>query len=215
MTMWMSIGASLAAVLLGYMLGSVPSGWLVGKAHGIDVRHFGSGRTGGSNVFRSLGFGAAALTGLSDVLKGALAVWLARLIFGNELAAALAGAAAVVGHNWPVTLRFRGGAGGATAGAALCALSPTVGLVVIPIAVFMLFGVRYASLATLTAAIGGLAGLLVRYAIVGDQAGLVYAVAFGLPVAVAVIIGLRPNITRLIQGREKRLDFSRLKIIGR
>lgn len=215
MTVWTSVGASLAAVLVGYLLGSVPSGWLIGKAHGIDVRHFGSGRTGGSNVFRSLGLGAAALTGFSDVAKGAFAVWLARWLFGNELAAALAGAAAVVGHNWPVTLRFRGGAGGATAGAALCALSPTVGLVVVPVALFMLFGVRYASLATLTAAVGGLVGLLVRWYIVGDDAGLIYVLAFGLPVAVAVIIGLRPNITRLLQGREKRLDFSRIKNIGR
>ncbi len=215
MTVWMSVGASLAAVLVGYLLGSVPSGWLIGKAHGIDVRHFGSGRTGGSNVFRSLGLGAAALTGFGDVTKGVLAVWLARWLFGNELAAALAGAAAVVGHNWPVTLGFRGGAGGATAGAALCALSPTVGLVVVPIAVFMLFGVRYASLATLTAAVGGLVGLFVRWYIVGDDAGLIYVLAFGLPVAIAVIIGLRPNITRLLQGREKRLDFTRVKNMGR
>ncbi|MCC7352922.1 MAG: glycerol-3-phosphate acyltransferase [Anaerolineae bacterium] len=215
MTVWSSIGASLAAVLVGYLLGSVPSGWLIGKAHGIDVRHFGSGRTGGSNVFRSLGWRAAAITGLSDILKGALAVWLARWLFGNELAAALAGAAAVVGHNWPVTLRFRGGAGGATAGAALCALSPAVGLVIVPLAVFMLFGVRYASLATLTAALGGLVGLFVRWYILGDDAGLIYVLAFGLPVVVAVIIGLRPNITRLLQGREKRLDFSRLKNMGR
>ena len=215
MTVWTSVGASLAAVLVGYLLGSVPSGWLIGKAHGIDVRHFGSGRTGGGNVFRSLGLGAAALTGVSDVVKGVLAVWLARWLFGNELAAALAGAAAVVGHNWPVTLRFRGGAGGATAGAALCALSPTVGLVVVPVAFFMLFGVRYASLATLTAAVGGLVGLFVRWYIVGDDAGLIHILAFGLPVAIAVIIGLRPNITRLLQGREKRLDFTRVKNMGR
>ena len=187
MTVWTSVGASLAAVLVGYLLGSVPSGWLIGKAHGIDVRHFGSGRTGGGNVFLSLGMGAAALTGVSDVVKGVLAV----------------------------TLRFRGGAGGATAGAALCALSPTVGLVVVPVAFFMLFGVRYASLATLTAAVGGLVGLFVRWYIVGDDAGLIHILAFGLPVAIAVIIGLRPNITRLLQGREKRLDFTRVKNMGR
>lgn len=211
MPVWFSVKASFLAVLLGYFLGAVPSGWLIGKAYGIDVRHYGSGRTGGANVFRSLGWGAAAFTGFMDVAKGALAVWLARWLFGSELAAALAGAAAVVGHNWPITLRFRGGAGGATAGAVLCALSPTVGIVVVPVALFMLFVVRYASLATLTVAIGGFLGLLVRWYLIGDEAGLHYVLAFALPAAIAILIGLRPNIARLLQGREKRLDFTRLR----
>lgn len=197
----------LGSVILGYVFGAIPTGYLIGKARGVDVRRFGSGRTGGANVFRSLGWAAGALTGLGDVLKGVLAVLIVRWLVGDELAASLAGAAAVIGHNWPATLSFRGGAGGATAGAVLCTLSPIVGAVVVPLAVFVLFVVRYASLATLTAVGGAVIGLSIRWLVTGDPNGYVYVLGFALPTLIAVILSLRPNITRLLQGREKRINF--------
>lgn len=205
--MWERVLPALGGVILGYVFGAIPTGYLVGKAWGIDVRHFGSGRTGGSNVFRSLGWGAGALTGLGDVLKGVLAVLIVRWLVGDELAASLAGAAAVCGHNWPAVLSFRGGAGGATAGAVLCTLSPIVGAIVVPLAIFVLFVIRYASLATLTAVVGAVIGLTIRWLVTGDPNGYVYVFGFALPTLVAVLVSLRPNIIRLLRGHEKRINF--------
>ena len=90
------------AILLGYSLGSIPFGYLFGRLKGVDVRQYGSGRTGGTNVYRAAGTWVALLTGLFDVLKGVAAVLLARQFLGSEVAAALAGAFAVCGHNWSI-----------------------------------------------------------------------------------------------------------------
>jgi hypothetical protein len=99
----------LIALAVGYLLGSIPVGFLVVRlSRGLDVRRVGSGRTGGTNVLRAAGWGAAVATGLGDALKGAAAVWLTRALEGPPLLQALAGFAAVVGHNYSVFLGLRG-----------------------------------------------------------------------------------------------------------
>jgi glycerol-3-phosphate acyltransferase PlsY len=114
-----------AVVIAAYLLGSTPVGYLVGQAWGVDVLKRGSGRTGGTNVLRSAGITAALLTGALDVGKGALAVWMAGwLVPGSSgpVAQVLAGAAVILGHNYSIFLRFRGGAGVGTSLGALSAL---------------------------------------------------------------------------------------------
>jgi hypothetical protein len=102
---------AVAAIGIAYLLGSFPAGYLLGRLWGVNVLQWGSGRTGGTNVFRSAGPVAALLTGALDVGKGALAVWLAGQMTGYPAVQVLAGAAVILGHNQSIFLHFVGGAG--------------------------------------------------------------------------------------------------------
>ena len=194
-----------AAVLAGYVIGSVPIGFLVARAHGVNILQHGSGRTGGTNVLRALGFGPAALTVLGDALKAVIAIALARhLLLTGELGAALAGAAAIIGHNWSVFLKFRGGAGGMSTAAGLIAVNVYVGLPMLIVAALVFYLSRYASVATLTASVGGLAALtviLLAFPALAHWEHLVY----GFLTSLACVWALRPNIQRLLAGTERRV----------
>jgi glycerol-3-phosphate acyltransferase PlsY len=115
-------------VLFGYVLGSIPTGFLAGRAFGVDVRKVGSGNIGMANVLRAAGKWPAALTMLGDMLKGLLPVVIARNVTDNPWVLAIVALAAVVGHCWPVALRFRGGKGVATGAGTSIGLAPMVGL---------------------------------------------------------------------------------------
>lgn len=199
----------LLAILLGYLLGSVPSGYLIGRIRGVDVRKHGSGRTGGTNVYRSLGLTYGVLTGLCDGAKGLVAVLLARWLFGHEAAAALVGAFAVFGHNWSIFLHFKGGAGGGTAAGALIALNPLAAAITVPIFLLVLGIGRYASIATMSIAIGSALVLVVLY-LFNLNTPIYHLIFSGLTI-LWVLWALRPNIARLINGTERRIDFTRTK----
>ena len=115
-------------VLFGYVLGSIPTGFLVGRAFGVDVRKVGSGNIGMANVLRAAGKWPAALTMLGDMLKGLLPVVIARNFTDNPWVLAIVALAAVVGHCWPVFLRFKGGKAVATGAGTSIGLVPLVGL---------------------------------------------------------------------------------------
>jgi glycerol-3-phosphate acyltransferase PlsY len=115
-------------VLLGYVLGSVPTGLLVGRAFGVDVRKVGSGNIGMANVLRAAGKWAAAMTMIGDMLKGLIPVVVARNLTDNSWVLAIVALAAVIGHCWPVFLGFRGGKGVATGAGTSIGLAPLVGL---------------------------------------------------------------------------------------
>lgn len=115
-------------VLCGYVLGSVPTGYLVGRAFGVDVRKVGSGNIGTANVLRSAGKWPAVLTLAGDMLKGFVPVVVARVVTDNAWVIAAVALAAVVGHCWPVFLRFRGGKAVATGAGTTIGLAPPVGL---------------------------------------------------------------------------------------
>jgi glycerol-3-phosphate acyltransferase PlsY len=115
-------------VLLGYVLGSVPTGLLVGRAFGVDVRKVGSGNIGMANVLRAAGKWAAALTMIGDMLKGLIPVIIARNFTDDSWVLAAVALAAVIGHCWPVFLGFRGGKGVATGAGTSIGLAPLVGL---------------------------------------------------------------------------------------
>jgi glycerol-3-phosphate acyltransferase PlsY len=120
----------LAILLLlgGYILGSVPTGFLVGRAWGVDVRRTGSGNIGMANVLRSVGKWPAVITMAGDMLKGFVPVFLARFLTENEWVIAAVALAALMGHCWPVFLGFKGGKAVATGAGTTIALAPVAGL---------------------------------------------------------------------------------------
>jgi acyl phosphate:glycerol-3-phosphate acyltransferase len=206
-----TIAASLAVILIGYLIGSIPSGYVVLKLFKRqDLTQIGSGRTGGTNAMRAGGIWLGALTGAMDFLKGFIAIWIARwLIPGAIWPQVLAGAAAVAGHNWSIwlyltTRRLNAGAGtGPNIGAA-AAFWPPLALVVIPVILFFIFIVGYASLASIAAAITIVMILFLRAVYVGMpwQYGI-----YGLITLLFVLWALRPNIKRLLKGTERRVGL--------
>jgi glycerol-3-phosphate acyltransferase PlsY len=115
-------------VLCGYVLGSVPTGFLVGRAWGVDVRRAGSGNIGMANVLRTVGKWPAVITMAGDMLKGFVPVFLARTVAENEWVVAVVALAAVVGHCWSIFLGFKGGKAVATGAGTTIALAPVVGV---------------------------------------------------------------------------------------
>ncbi len=205
---------SIACGVAGYIVGSIPFGWIITKlVTGKDVREFGSGRTGGTNVFRAAGAPAGIATAVLDGIKGMLAVIVIRQLVPatSGWAEALAGMGVVLGHNASLFLGFRGVAGGATSVGTGISLWPIAGLPALLLGAFVLFVIGYASVATIVA------GLSVALAMTaGALSGAVpwAYVAFGWATLVLLIIALRPNIRRLMDGTEKRVSwFKRDKVV--
>ena len=192
-------------ILAGYVLGSMPWGyWLVRLFKHDDIRRHGSGNIGGTNVWRvygwRLGLGVVAL----DTAKGFAPALVATLVV-SHLAGVLAGGAAMLGHWRPLFLKWqRGGKLVATCGGAFLGVAPVVGGIgaVVWIAVFLLF--RYASLASMLAALS----LPVIAALLGEPWPVI---AFGAAAAVAVVVLHRANIARLRSGTESRFRFRKLR----
>jgi glycerol-3-phosphate acyltransferase PlsY len=192
-----------AAVLGGYLLGSLPFGyWLPLVFRGEDIRTQGSGNVGASNVFRVYGRQLGVPVALLDVAKGFAAASLG-LWAGGALVGVLAGSAAMVGHARPVFLRFeKGGKMVATAGGAAFALAPLAafGCIGVWLAVFLL--TRYASLASIVTALA-----LAVFVVLFDYPWPV--IAFGVAGAAAVIALHRHNVRRLVGGTEHRFELRR------
>jgi glycerol-3-phosphate acyltransferase PlsY len=187
------------SLLLGYLLGSIPSGWLAGRwLKGIDLREIGSGSTGATNVLRHVGKGPALVVFLIDVGKGAAAVLIARALGLGDWIQVLAGLTALAGHIWPVWLGFKGGKAVATGLGMFLGLAWPVGLASFGVfmAVFSLS--RLVSLASVLAAISL---PLLMAADSGSTANLVVA----LVAMLLVLWRHRSNIQRLINGTEPKL----------
>lgn len=200
----------LALVAFGYLLGSVPSGWLVMKVYrNQDVRKLGSGNIGAANVFRAGGPGAFAATLVADGLKGFIPVMvgIALGLGDNEIALGAIGLAAVLGHTWPIYLGFRGGKGVATSGGVLLALAP-VALILAGATWFLIIRLtRVASLSSLIAVGVGFLSLLVLH-LVGWQAWRPVGwpvIVMGLALVGLVLYRHRQNIERLANGRELKI----------
>ena len=188
------------SLILGYLLGSIPSGWLAGRwLKGIDLRELGSGSTGATNVLRQVGKGPALVVFLIDVGKGAAAVLLARALGRGDWIQVLAGLTALAGHIWPVWLGFKGGKAVATGLGLFLGLAWPVGLASFGVflAVFSLS--RYVSLASVLAAISL---PLLMAAGTDSNANLVVA----LVAMLLVLWRHRSNIKRLINGTEPKLN---------
>lgn len=191
------------AGLIGYLLGSIPVGALVGGvAGGVDLRRFGSGKTGATNVLRTLGPGAAAIVVTGDLLKGVLAVLLVRWLFGPGWPEAIAGILAAVGHNYSVFLQFHGGRGMIVSTGAMLALNPWVVLIGVPAGLAVIALTRYVSLGSILGCVVGGVAIAVFWLLGWDS--LPHA-AFGIAAALFVIWSHRDNIKRLLAGTERKL----------
>ena len=192
-----------AVVGFSYLAGSLSWGymllrWRLGK----DVREYGSGRTGMSNVLRTGGGKAAALVLALDIAKGVVVVILAREAIGAHVAEVVAALAALVGHNWPVFLGFRGGRGILTALGGLSMMTPVPAVVATVIFLVTAFGSRYISLGSIVGVLAGAASL-VGLALIGWYS-TTYTLFAGAAAAM-IIWQHRDNIQRLIKGSERRI----------
>ncbi|MBL6077208.1 glycerol-3-phosphate 1-O-acyltransferase PlsY [Belnapia sp. T18] len=187
----------LLALLLGYLLGSVPWGLLLTRAAGLgDVRAIGSGSIGATNVLRTGNKSLAAATLALDIAKGALALWVAGSLWGEQAGLA-AGFGAVLGHAFPVWLGFRGGKGVATGGGVLLAAAWWLGLGVALVWLATAFLTRISSASALVACVAAPVLALV--------AGRHDLALFSAGIALLVVIRHRPNIERLLAGTEPRI----------
>ena len=183
-------------ILIAYLVGSIPSGLVLSRGSGIDIRTQGSGNIGATNVARLLGKKLGALTLLCDIAKGFLPIWLAARFLEPGPALALVGAASVLGHMFPVYLRFRGGKGVATALGLFLYLAPWA--VVLALALFLAV-VRLTGFVSA----GSLAASAALPLLVPKLGGASWQVALALFVAVMIWIKHRANIRRLLNGTEK------------
>jgi acyl phosphate:glycerol-3-phosphate acyltransferase len=190
-------------IVAGYVLGSMPWGyWLVRLVKHEDIRRQGSGNIGGTNVWRVYGWRLGLPVVLLDTAKGFVPAFVGSLVV-SDLAGVLAGSAAMLGHSRPLFLKWqRGGKMVATAGGAFLGVAPLVGAVgaVVWILVFLLF--RYASLASMLAAIS----LPVAAALLGESWPVI---GFAAVAALAIVFLHRANIARLRSGTENRFRFRR------
>jgi len=200
----------LIAVVIAYVLGSIPSSYVIGRAlRGIDLREHGSGNLGATNVFRVMGAGAAIPVVLVDVGKGALAVWLGGLPWfqagpWQDLTALCCALAAILGHSFSPFVRFRGGKGVATAAGAFLTLAPWGALPAAGVWLLMLRTTRIMSVASLAAAIVLPVCLLVHELTLPEEHRWA---TFVLSLIVAALVFLRhsSNIRRLREGQERGL----------
>lgn len=187
-----------AIVILAYLIGSIPFSYLVSRRFGdIDIRTRGSGNVGATNVLRTTGLKYALLALAGDIAKGALAAWLG-LVLGGQVLASTCGAAAVIGHSWPVYLGLRGGKGVATSAGVLLVLVPKVVLALLVIFVITVALLRLVSVGSLVAAIANPVMVAVLY-------GSVPLVIMALVLSAIVIWRHQSNIERLRRGSEPKL----------
>jgi len=186
-------------LLVGYLTGSVPFAFLLARRAGVDVRMAGSGNVGAANVLRTTGMGRGLAVMALDVAKGAAAVAIAHLSSGGVAVAALSGAAAVVGHIYPVWLRFHGGKGVAVAAGVFGMLSPIATAIAITLFVVTVWTTRYVSLGSVAATLA-----LPPAAWLSGAPGVVVSAAAGT--AGLILFRHRANLQRLRSGTERRIS---------
>jgi len=207
------------SLIIGYVFGLFQTSFIYGKAHGIDIRDYGSGNAGTTNALRVLGRKAGLIVFLGDALKTAFAVLIARFLFGGEsdaaslLYALYAGAGAILGHNFPFYMKFKGGKGIAATGGLIIAFHPwflAVGL----IAFFGTFFItHYVSLGSLVL----YAGFMIQLVVFGQNGwfgdvpqNVLYEVyAIGAFLTVMAYVRHRANIVRLVKGNERKTYLSK------
>jgi glycerol-3-phosphate acyltransferase PlsY len=195
----------------GYLLGSIPSGYLAGRWwRGIDIRQEGSGSTGATNVLRVVGKGPALLVFAVDVLKGTAAVLLAQAVMpGSDVLAVAAGLAALAGHSWPLWLGWRGGKAVATALGMLLGLAWPVGLACFGIFLTVLSASRIVSLSSVVGALALPLLMLGWFGAPLPQSIRWPYLILALLTSVLVIWRHRSNLSRLLAGTEPRLGEPR------
>jgi glycerol-3-phosphate acyltransferase PlsY len=204
----------IACGVIGYAIGSISSGYIVGRMYrNVDLRTVGSGSTGATNTFRTLGLGAALLVAILDILKGAGAVWIASAIVTGTadertVATALAAVAAVAGHCWPAFLEGRGGRGVATGFGALLFIATPAWLGAVVAFMLALALTRTVSVSSLASVAGALLGYIV-FVFAGYLSFHWAVLGFILIAGSIVTIRHRANIARILRGNEPRVGQRR------
>jgi glycerol-3-phosphate acyltransferase PlsY len=203
---FVDVGAYVITAFAAYLLGSIPTGFLLGKARGIDIRTIGSGNIGATNVFRALGTPAGIFVLIFDGLKGyAACTWMVDLVLrfaggetGGEAIRIVAGVCAILGHNYTCWLKFKGGKGIATSAGVLSALVPVALIVTLTLWIVIFALSRYVSLASIAASIA----LPFAAFFAGYSPTLVVITA---ALAALALYKHRSNIQRLLNGTESRI----------
>lgn len=191
----------LIIMILGYLIGSIPSGLIIGKRLcDTDLRQFGSKNIGATNAFRTLGLWPAIWVFLADAAKGVIAVYLASHVLDTSIALLVGGIAVIAGHNWSIFLNFTGGRGVATALGVIAVLVPTVTILVFLVWAVIVYVTRYVSLASIVAAV--LVPMLMWF--MNERTEFIY---FGLIAALFVVVRHKPNIERLLKGQELKIKL--------
>ena len=188
------------AVAFAYLIGSVPFAFLLARRRGVDLRHIGSGNLGAANVLRTLGASPAVLVMLLDGLKGSVAVLAAQAMTSGAVAPVVAGVASMLGHIFPVWLKFRGGKGVATAAGAFGVLAPEAVAIAAGVFVLTIWITRFISAGSLVAAVV----LVISAAVTGSSRAVVVG-ATG--VAAIIVYRHRTNLVRLAAGTERRVGL--------
>lgn len=196
-----------AVIILSYLLGSIPFGFIAGKFAGIDIRQRGSGNIGATNVLRVIGKRFGYIVFVADALKGFVAVRFGLWVGSHELVRShalgiMAAAFVVIGHSFPVWLRFRGGKGVATSAGACVGLVPLATLLVTALWVGVFFAFGFVSVASITAACA--LPILVGVFSLRIDGRDHLLLAFSVTIAALVIWRHRDNIVRLAKGTEPR-----------
>ncbi len=195
----LNLALSAVFMVIGYLLGTIPTGYLVAKARGVDIQSSGSGNIGATNVMRTLGILPGIVVVLVDPLKGAAAVLLPTLLGASNWAIALTALATVLGNNFNIMLRLRGGKGIATTVGVFFVINPLVSALCVLLGVFTILLSRYVSLGSMVALFA--APLMLIASLSYPMPDLYLAIAL----AALAIVRHRDNIRRLIAGTERRL----------
>jgi len=191
-------------MIIGYVIGSIPNGLLIGKSlYDVDLRQFGSKNIGATNAFRTLGLYPSLWIFLTDAAKGVIAVWLATLIVGTPIALLVGGISAIAGHNWSIFLRFTGGRGVATGLGVIAVLVPKVTMIIFLVWAVIVYATRYVSLASIVAAV--LVPIFMWFT--GVRLEFLY---FGVIAAIFVVGRHKPNIERLLKGQELKIKLGHM-----
>ncbi len=195
-----------AVIAVSYLVGSIPYGYIAARVlKGIDVRDFGSGATGATNVMRTLGRGPFALVLAADALKGYGPVLVTWFLFESHDLQVASGLAAVLGHDFPLYIGFRGGRGVATSFGVFAALALPVWVILLAVGLFIILTFRYMSLMSIiTVPLGALALLVLAVVEGGDHYTYSKAV-FGAFATALVLLRHGGNIRRLVQGKEPKV----------
>ncbi len=189
-----------AACAVGYLLGSLSGGIITSRmAHGPDLHTVGSKSTGASNVQRTMGWKYGLITFFFDAAKGLLSCFIAEMITGSHMAALLAGLFCVIGHNWPVFFRFRGGKGVATTGAVMLYCFPVYALVCIALTIAVIALFRYISVGSILMVISF---FILSFFFSGMNACII---VWAFILMIMCVARHHANISRLIHGTENRL----------
>ncbi len=211
----------IAVVLISYLVGSIPTSIIVTKIiRGVDIRNYGSGNAGGTNVIRVLGWGPGVFVIILDALKGFVAaVVLSRLFYGHfpldngtpfsnfTVVQIIAGISAILGHTWTVFAGFKGGKGIATAGGMLLGIAPVEVGIAFGVFAIVVVSSRYVSLGSVSAAIAFPLAMFIR-ANVFDVTTRYYhtMIFFSIFISIFLIYNHRSNIIRLLRGQEHRME---------